>query len=77
MTSSRGSRAPGDNNRLAVARRLLERSGIDVMTPDGRLEAARHLEALRERMVREVQQLRRDTASEKGTDDSGSSLAPT
>ena len=39
-----------------------------------RLDAARHLEALRERMVRELQQFRRDTASAKGTDDSESSL---
>ncbi len=58
-----GMRAPGGNDRLVVARRVLERSGIDVMAPAGRVDAARHLEALRERMLRELSQFRHDTVS--------------
>jgi len=58
-----GMRAPGGNDRLVVARRVLEHSGIDVMAPAGGIDAARQLEALRERMLRELSQFRHDTVS--------------
>ena len=63
-----GMRAPDGNERLVMARRVLERSGLDVMAPAGHLGAARHLETLRERMRSELQQFRRDTvtARERG-----------
>jgi len=64
-----GMRAPGDNDRLLVARRVLERAGIDVMAPAGRLDAARHLEALRDRMMRELLQFTRTTISARHEDD--------
>jgi hypothetical protein len=61
-------RAPDGNERLVMARRVLERSGFDVMAPAGHLGAARHLETLRERMMSELQQFRHDTvaARERG-----------
>ena len=62
-------RVPGENDRLAVARRVLERSGFDVTTPEGRLDAARHLETLRQRMMRELHEFRHDTVSARERDD--------
>jgi SAM-dependent methyltransferase len=49
------------DDRLIVARRVLEGAGIDLHTPAGAPEAARHLEALRVRMMRELRRFRNDT----------------
>lgn len=66
-----GMRHPGDNDRLAVARRVLARAGIDVLSPAGRLDAARFLEALRERLTDELGRFERDqtTARDAGSQD--------
>jgi len=58
-----GMRAPGTDERLAVARAVLERGGVGVMAPAGRLDAIRRLEALRRRMLGQLAQFRRDTVS--------------
>jgi hypothetical protein len=53
--------SPGDNDRLAMARQVLDRAGIDVTTLAGRVEAARYLETLRARQVTEMSQFGRAT----------------
>ena len=58
-----GMRDPGGNERLLMARRVLERSGIDIAAPAGHPEAARLLETLRTRMMGELLQFRHDTAA--------------
>ena len=65
--------SPGDNDRLVMVRQLLERAGIDVTTQAGRLEAARHLEALRTRQVAEMSRFGRDTGNARK---SGNEQAP-
>jgi SAM-dependent methyltransferase len=69
-----GMRAPGDNDRLVVARRVLERSGIDVTTPAGRLEARRHLDGLRERMASEFMRFQQATLAARQADDADASF---
>jgi hypothetical protein len=66
-----GMSAPGDNDRLVVARRVLERAGIDVLTPAGRLDARRRLDGLRERMMSEFVEFQR---AARQADDADASL---
>jgi hypothetical protein len=63
-----GIQSPGGNDRLQVARQVLERAGIDVTTAAGRAEAARHLEGLRVRQAAELAGFSRETdrARERG-----------
>jgi hypothetical protein len=69
-----GLQSPGDNDRLLMARQVLERAGIDLTVPDGRVTAARHLEQLRQRQVDEMTRFGRDTAQARETGNDGASL---
>jgi hypothetical protein len=66
--------SPGDNDRLIMARQVLERAGVDVTTPAGKVEAARYLETLRVRQVAEMSRLGRESERARQTGDAQASL---
>jgi hypothetical protein len=66
--------SPGDNDRLTLARQVLERAGVDVTTPAGRGEAARYLETLRVRQVAEMSRFGRESEHARQAGDAQASL---
>ncbi len=69
-----GLESPGDNDRLMMARQVLERASIDVTTPAGRLEAARYLETLRVRQATELSRFTGETERARRAGDEQASL---
>jgi SAM-dependent methyltransferase len=70
----RGLAAPGANERLQFARRLLERRGIDPSTPAGKDKAWDYLDAARLRMVAENDRLRKAAESARRITDGDAQL---
>ena len=60
--------APGQNERLQFARRLVERAGVDPAAPDGRAQVTRYLRQVMSRVVAEVAGYARGVQSARALD---------
>jgi hypothetical protein len=65
---------PGTNERLRTARHVLERAGIRVARPSGRLDTARFLFLVRDRMTTDVARLRRERSAAERTGDTPAAM---